>query len=543
MWRTPLVLSILAGALVGIGVLSLLVMWPRSAPRPAVVAPAVVTPTVVAPAARPAEKLEDVACWFPVPTGHDARCGVLTVPERWGSAQPSRSLHLRFVVFRGPAGAAADPIVYISGGPGEPSHIDAASIGFWWRWIDREDWLKRRDLVVFDQRGVGMSEPRMDCPEFAPAAYRVFGAALSLDESNAAWAAAAAACHKRLAGEGIDLASYNTEAIAADLKSLIAGLGYRSPILLATSYGTRVALRLAAERTLGVRAMILDSVDPPDAAEYVDGASGAARAFARLFAECADEPGCRAAFPDLPATFERLVRHAAAAPLTVDVPDPRGGQLAVRLDDAKLIEVLMYAFYDWRRIEELPAIIAALAAGDGRPLQPLLRSDLENYVAVGVSHGLFLSVECHDEFPFNPRDAVERGSARAPLFRKFAFSTLPLAVCAAWPVGRAAAAQHAPVASDVPILMLSGDLDPVTPPQWAAQAAKRLPHAFSIEFRGVGHGVLAAQACASRTVARFLADPTKAPTDDCLLAMGPPHFRKRLDASGPIDGGRRASTP
>jgi pimeloyl-ACP methyl ester carboxylesterase len=77
----------------------------------------------------------------------------------------------------------------------------------------------------------------------------------------------------------------------------------------------------------------------------------------------------------------------------------------------------------------------------------------------------------------------------------------------------------------VPVLLLSGDLDPVTPPAWAKVAAKELPHAVRLDFRGIGHGVLAAHACAGRIVGRFLADPARSPVDDCLLAVGPPHFQ------------------
>jgi pimeloyl-ACP methyl ester carboxylesterase len=492
-----------------------------------VTAPPTVRPSATVAEAAPSNpSVTDVACWFSAPSGHAARCGVLSVPERWDVAS-SRRLQLRFAILRRTATVTTEPIVYISGGPGEPARLDAASIGYWWGWIDREPWLQTRELVLFDQRGVGMSEPRLDCPELAGAAYRVLGEALPLAASDAIWADAAAACHARLATAGVDLTSYNTGTIVADLKSLLAELGYRSSILLASSYGTRVALRLAADPAAGTRALILDAVDPPDARDYVDGAADAAAAFARLFENCAADTVCHAAFPDLAANFERVVAQAATAPLRIAVPDPRdGGTLSVRLDDAKLIETLFYAFYDWHRLEELPAVIAALAHGNSAPLKPLIGIGLANYDANEVSLGLFLSVECHDNFFFNPRGAVEREATAAPLFRNFALSTLPLAACPSWPAGRATEAERAPLTRDIPALMLVGELDPATPPQWAASAASHLPHAYVVKFRGVGHGVLAAQACAGRLVGGFLADLSTAPFDDCLLALGPPHFRK-----------------
>jgi pimeloyl-ACP methyl ester carboxylesterase len=486
--------------------------------------------------------LEPLPCWFKPPADRRARCGVLRVPER-RTVPRSRELGLRFTVLSPVGAATGDPIVYISGGPGEPAQLDAASISYWWSWIDREPWLRDRDLVLFDQRGVGVSEPRMDCPELVAAARTVLQRALPLDASNEVWAAAAGRCHDRLAASGIDLQSYNTSAIAADLKDLLTELGYRSPILLASSYGTRVALRLAGDPTVGIAGMVLDAPDPPEARDYVESAASAAAAFAALFQSCAAEAACHNAFPSLAADFDHIVARAAVAPLQVTVSDPNGDTFSAQLDDAKLVETLFYAFYDWRRLQELPAIIAALASGDNRPLAPLVRLGLETYDREGASLGLFLSVECHDDFFFNSREEIERVAATVPRFRKFALSNLPLAACPAWPVGRAGEAEHAPLTRDVPILLFAGELDPATPPRWAESVQARLPRAYLFKFPSVGHGVLGAQACASRLVGRFFADLSRRPTDDCLLlALGPPRFRKVAAVEAPRAPVERSDT-
>jgi pimeloyl-ACP methyl ester carboxylesterase len=538
MWRRPLARGAAGGIVVGMAVLGLL-LWFRTAP-PDSAASAGRSPSVVAatglalppPSAGVRPAIADVACWFAVPAGKSARCGILTVPERWGAAS-SRPLHLRFVVFRAAPGGAGDPVIYLAGGPGAPAQIDAASIGYWWDWIARARWLSQRDLVVFDDRGVGLSEPAMNCPELADAAYRVFAESLRLDEDNGIWSTAAERCRERLTASGIDLADYNTAAIVEDLHSLITLLGYRSWNLLATSYGTRVALRFIERWREGTRAVVLDSVYPPNVAAYVESGPAAAQVFASLFRECDEDKACHAAFPGIARRFEQVVRRAAKTPLRVEIPDPRGGPpLVALLDDGRLIDALFYAFYDWRRIGELPAIIAALAASDTRPLAGLARAALENYVSTSVSHGLFLSVECHDEFPFNRPAAIDRAAAELPLYRHFALSALPLAACPAWPVGQASAEERRATASEVPILLLSGELDPVTPPGWAKLAAKSLPHATRLDFRGVGHGVLAAHACAGVIVGRFLADPARPPLDDCLLAVGPPHFQNVVAGGG-----------
>jgi pimeloyl-ACP methyl ester carboxylesterase len=94
-----------------------------------------------------------------------------------------------------------------------------------------------------------------------------------------------------------------------------------------------------------------------------------------------------------------------------------------------------------------------------------------------------------------------------------------MSACPAWPVGAADPEDRAPVASDLPVLLLAGELDPVTPPGWARQAASTLPRSQMFHFPGVGHGVLAAHPCADRVAAAFLADPERKPFDDCLLNL------------------------
>src|SRR6185437_6672283 len=160
MWRRPLAWGGIGGGIAGLVVLGLL-LWFRATPAERGAAAQHSLTPLVAPGLAPARTsasagaraaIADIACWFAAPAGRSARCGILTVPERWDVAG-SRPLHLRFVVFRGDAGGAADPVIYLAGGPGAPAQIDAASIGYWWDWIARAEWLRKRDLVVFDDRG------------------------------------------------------------------------------------------------------------------------------------------------------------------------------------------------------------------------------------------------------------------------------------------------------------------------------------------------------------------------------------------------------
>ena len=516
---------LLAAALgAGAGIALLVVVMSEPAPpepKRAAAAPpvAAAVPDLAVP------RIEPATCWFAIPSGRAARCGSLVVAERHDDPR-SRQLHLRFVVFEGEGAThAADPIIYIAGGPGDPAQIDAGTIGRWWSWTSRADWLRQRDLVVFDQRGVGISDPQMNCPEIAEAGYRIFPKPLAETAETTLWAGAAQRCHDRLTASGLDLERYNTKAIVEDLRLLIDALGYRSWNLFAVSYGTRVALDFVRDNPGGTRSVVLDSVFPPDVRSYVDGPRNSQRAFQELFKECAADAGCNSAFPNLAQSFERVLRRVIATPLALTLPDPKAGApVEVSLDEARLVEALYYGLYDWRNTQQMPGIIAALDRGDTRPFAPLAAAAFASYASDKESHGLFLSVECHDEFPFNSREDVVAAADHTPLLKSFALTTVPLMACPSWPVGSAAASDRRPAPSDLPILVFVGELDPAVSPEWAKQAVAHLPHAAIIRFPGIGHGVVAAHACADALIAHFLAEPSKAPYDGCLLGVGSAMF-------------------
>jgi len=470
------------------------------------------------------ETISDEPCWFSQPGGREVRCGVLTVPES-RDGHNARMLRLRFVRFRAAAQTSLEPVVNISGGPGAPAGLDGAAIGRWSRWIERENWLRDRDFVLFDQRGVGQSEPNMSCPELEDAAAKVFAGPPSPDAADALWARSAAACAKRLAAEGVDLQAYNTAAIVADLGSLLDRLGEQSWILLAESYGTRVAMQVAIAEPARIHALILDSVDPPNVGEYVTAAPAAASAFTSIFQLCAAQMPCSEAFPELALSFDQLLRRATTKPVPVPISRADGAPFSAALDDGRLLEVLMQSFYEPQRLDELPAAIAAASSGRYDALAPLLQIVLHQYSSDGVSLGLHLSVECHDEFPFASREAVARASSHAPLFRRFALSILPLAACPAWPAGAAPSEERSPTRIAAPSLILSGTLDPVTPPLASAVREQWFQNSFAVTFPGAGHGVLGGDACASRIVEAFLADDQRAPNQDCVHTLATPKFK------------------
>jgi hypothetical protein len=162
------------------------------------------------------------SCDFIVPGGRDVTCGYLTVPE--DRSQPDgREIRLHVAVFTSESGnPAPDPIVYLEGGPGgEP--LETLVFTF-------EDffapYLAERDVIIFDQRGTGLSEPSLACPELVDASIEYLDDVLSDEEEAEIYLTAMSACRERLATDGINFTAYNSRENAADLNDLRIALGY-----------------------------------------------------------------------------------------------------------------------------------------------------------------------------------------------------------------------------------------------------------------------------------------------------------------------------
>lgn len=480
-------------------------------------------------------RFEPSHCWFDMTRVPNARCGRLYVPENRAAAD-SRAIALAVVVLP-PDGAAAgaepNPIVYLAGGPGYGSGIDADGVASWLSWRAEAPWLLDRTLVLVDPRGTGLSEPLMACPEITDAYYAHYarrpepggkpGAGDDAAEA-ALWRAAGTACRDRLAGAGIDLAAYDSAAAAADVADLRRALGYLEWDVWGVSYGTRVALALMRDHPQGIRSAVLDSLYPPEAMGYAELASGTEGAFRQLFADCAADRACARAYPDLEDDLTRALAWLDERPLTFPViRADTGAKTRLVLDGEAFLYILFGDFYDWERIAYLPDIIGGAARRD----IPFLRSYAEwlagNLANPEFSEGLQLSMECREEFPFNPEDQMRAGPAAAP-FQGFGLPRLELAVCPLWGAGTSKAIENERVTSPIPTLVLAGVYDPVTPPAWARAAMAGLAHGFLVEFPGIGHGVIDNDSCAHDVVGDFLARPGERPDPSCLRRLGPPDF-------------------
>jgi pimeloyl-ACP methyl ester carboxylesterase len=452
----------------------------------------------------PVVNFESADCPFNEPGGFEITCGFLTVPENRTRAD-SRAIESAYAIVHAAEDEGRPPIVYLAGGPGGSAIDDFVSDPEGWRY----PFTRSRDLIFIDQRGTGYSWPSLDCPELAEE--------VEFSDENPE-----RVCHERLLAEGIDLTAYNTAENAADVAALREELGIDSWDLLGISYGTRLALNIMRDHPEGVRSVVLDSVFPPNADTPGDEALAPYWSLQRLFAECSSDAYCDDFYPDLEEVFLETVLALNESPEDDVFGDDFAFFVTNALNETELISLVPFVIYEVADgdIGALDEISLDESGFDGRRFQEEEdRSD---------SEGMYNSVICHEEYIFSDYETAEaRLVAEAPEALEAALLQ-PVAdlfqVCSFWGAGSAGAVENEPVHSDIPVLILAGQYDHATPPEWATLTAATLTNVYVYEFPGAGHSLLSGINCAINITADFLDSPEQAPDSGCIDEIDWPYF-------------------
>ncbi|HUJ27361.1 MAG TPA: alpha/beta hydrolase [Myxococcales bacterium] len=440
-------------------------------------------------------------------SGLQAQCGSLRVPE--DRAAPSgRQIDLHVAIVPALARApAADALFLLAGGPGQgASEAMGVLLGAFER-IHRT-----RDLVLVDQRGTGLSHAlRCDLHDAgATLAERLSGDA-ALSEQR---------FRKCLQGYDADPRLYTTSIAMQDLDDVRAALGYERIDLWGGSYGTRAALTYLREHGGHVRAVVLDGVAPREQVLPVTFARDAQRSMDLLLDNCASDAACAKAFPGLRARFEKLLADLGRAPAHATVQDPLTGAPAeVSIGRDVFASGLRGVLYQQDLASLVPLIVDRAARGDFAPFVAST-AGLDSGYSRTMSFGLTFSVLCAEDLPFTSRAEIVERSKGTFLGAHDALAFAD--ICSFWP--RGAPPDRSPVKSDKPVLLLSGEIDPATPPQWAEIARRTLPNSLHLVVPGVGHGA-SAEGCVPQLMAKFVetAD-VKAVDAKCLQPLQRPPF-------------------
>jgi pimeloyl-ACP methyl ester carboxylesterase len=403
-----------------------------------------------------------------------------------------RRISLKIVVFpaTGP-NKEPDPLFYIPGGPGSSATEDAPYIA-----ANLAAVRQRRDLVFLDQRGTGGSN-ELFCKFFDPSDLQSYlGHWNPLDQVRK--------CRTELEAKA-DLSLYGTELAMDDLDDVRAALGLKKINLYGASYGTRAALTYIRRHGENVRAAWLHGVAPPDQFMPRDFPQHTERALKGVIGECIADTACRTAFPNIETEVRSVLTTLMKGPVEVEVRMPPKREVATRVKLSRDLaaEAIRYMLYHPGPAGRIPLVIHLAATGNFRPLAEAAINYRQQIVATGAT-GLYVSITCAEDLPWIKPGEGEKnglntflGDYRLRDQREG---------CALWPRAEVSKEYSSPLRSTVPVLIVTGQWDPVTPPLYGDRTARGFPNSLHVVVPSGGHGLgaLTGLECVSNLTSDFI---------------------------------------
>ncbi len=525
--------SMLPTTALAAGALALALATPAFAPATtaAITATTAATTATTANGTAPTAVPQPAAPTFaPCPTAPTFECTTVTVPlDRGGAVSGTIALDVERLQ-AGPA-QSASAVVALAGGPGQAANPLAADMA---KAIAPA--LGGRDLVVFDQRGTGRSDPlRCKALDYSSALAKATSGTVGRFFER---------CAQQL---GAARGAFTTQESVQDIEAIRAALGYEKLVLYGTSYGTKVALEYAERYPQHVEALVLDSVVTPEGPEAFKLATF--RALPGVLGELCSQGACRhiTSNPvgDIAALNARLREH----PLRGYVYDGAGHRHPDELAEEDLLGVLEAGDLNPALRALLPAAVQSALHGEPDPLLRLdalaeglvpnvpiapRGSQAEREADEEENNALYPATTCEEQLlpwqrgaPFGTRRTEALAALHALPSRDFypfddvtAWEDGPVPLCVDWP-SVDPAPPSAGALPDVPTLLLSGAQDLRTPTADAQAVAAKIPDAQLLVVPYTGHSVIGSDfsGCAAAAVRTFFAGGKVVP-----CAAGPDLF-------------------
>jgi pimeloyl-ACP methyl ester carboxylesterase len=397
--------------------------------------------------------------------------------------------------------AGRDPLTVIGGGPGGSSiefyvlH-SAAFSGI----------VRNRDILLIDQRGTGESNS-LDCPALQPLQNKVD------DDLDTKTVTETRDC---LAALQADTRFYTTTVAVWDIDYVREKLGYEKLNIYGISYGTRVALHYMRRYPQHTRAVILDAVLPPEVILGPDIAVHSQRALDEVSKRCAESEFCNLAYPELNSEIDVLLARLRRQKISVKVLDSVTQQFTDQyLTETDLANLLRLMVYRPETVSILPQLIyQANKSGHYAPLK-MLAMQYTDQLSAQISVGMHNSVVCTEDIPFIDKTGYDKASLANTYLGTRLLDYLQT-VCRAWPAGVMDEDLKQPLQSSLPVLLLSGSADPITPPDYADRLTKGLTNAVHLIGPGQGHGLLLS-GCIPDLMQQFIETTTPSELDTACI--------------------------
>lgn len=438
------------------------------------------------------------------PVEQNAECGHLDVKENPADAN---SDIVSLNVLRLPAVSAVpekDPLFIIAGGPGQSATVIADGLHELFNEV-----RKNRDIVFVDQRGTGQSHP-LEC-----GVGDEDKVTLSEAEQEIALQKSVQLCVEKY---GKHLTYYTTVHAVTDLDTVRHALGYEKINLWGGSYGSRVVLEYLRRFPAHSRTGVIDGVAPATMAMPWSMEADALSALQKIDAQCDATPACKARFGGVVNNAKKIAARLEKSPATLTIDHPRTQEkipVTVRAQDFS--SILRLALYSRELSSLLPQSLAAAAADDFALFGSLIFLAKAKNETADINYAMHFSVVCSEDYPLYKNKKAEESNVflKANMVQKYS------AICAQWPVGELPADFWSPIISDVPVLILSGGVDPVTPPPWGESVKSHLSQSKHVIAPG-GHHIVSQEGCLSQLIAIFIADGKATNIDDkCAQAIQP----------------------
>ena len=420
------------------------------------------------------------------PVEQNSQCGTFAVKE---NPQDQNSILISLNVLLLPAvnpTPEADPLFIVAGGPGQSAVTVAESI----HWIFN-DIRKSRDIVFVDQRGTGKSNP-LDC-ELETEASQL----LPESEQKVFAKKALAQCVEKYKDHA---AFYTTNYAVNDLDAVRAALGYEKINLWGGSYGSRVVLEYMRRYPTHTRASVLDGVAPVEIAlpwsMEVDGLA----ALQAINHQCSAAPACAKVYGDIVEKARVVSDRLLVKSTVIQIPHPRTQEkIQVNLSAEDFSSVIRLALYSRDLSSLIPRVISEAESGNYQLFASLIYLAKAKSDMAGVSYGMHYSVVCNEDYPlYKNKNALESNVFfNALSVQKYS------EVCEQWPHAKLPDDYWKPIANDLPALLLSGAVDPVTPPRWGDLVKNNLKNATHIVVPG-GHHIVTPEGCVAQLITAFI---------------------------------------
>lgn len=477
-------------------------------------------------------KFEKTTTFFPdqeIINNDTIEWGYLTVPENWDKPE-GKTIKMAVAILKSTSkNGDSNPVLFVEGGPG------AGEIQGIWTWLNNPI-REKSDIVLVDLRGVGFSLPKF-CPELGTKFLEILAKNQSRTQDEQQKIMAAMECKEDLIKRNIDLAAYNSKSIAKDLNALKKALKFDNWNVYSVSYATYTAQVYANDFPADIKTLILDSSIPDISKYYYNyNTSNYMNSLKKVFDACKNDPNCNKQYPNLENSYYEIIEKLSKKPVTVKVDKKviPSGSFTYNVEDFKVC--IQQSLYRKNLIEVIPLLITEFNKENKSTLSSLVAAFAG---ALGLDYGTYYTTICNEALPFNSITAFDNDAAQYKKLKgALSFYRSDFLVCQKWNAGiNKQSDKPSDLANlstlSVPVLVFSGEFDPVTPTTNGEITLAKFKNGFLIKDPLAGHGPTFSE-LGFETVAAFLNNPTKRPDTKKMEADNKVHFVTDVNINGGI---------